>query len=162
MANYAAFGAILAHFDTTDGYVTVAQVADISMPALALETPDVTGHDADSAHRGFVGGVKDIGEMSLDLIFDPVAASHISQWTALTNRDYGVFRMTLPDAGATTWAWRAFVTGFEPTAPVADGLTATVTMRGTGDPKLESDFVFLLDDAGAYLVDDLGHVLIES
>ena len=35
-------------------------------------------------------------------------------------------------------------------------------LLGTGDPKLESDFVFLVDDVGAYLVDELGHLLIES
>lgn len=162
MANYAAFGAVLEQFNTTDGYVTVAQVADIQMPALALETPDVTGHDASDAWHIGVGGLKDIGEMTLELIFDPAAASHVSQWTLMSNRDYTVFRMTLPDAGDTTWAWRAFVTNFEPGAPVGERLTASVTMQGTGDPKIESDFVFLVDDVGDYLVDDLGHVLIEA
>lgn len=161
MANYAGFGAVLEHFDTTDGYVTVAQVADIQGPGLGLDTPDVTAHDSSSAYRAAVGGVKEIGEMTLALVFDPAAASHVSKWTALTNREHEVFKMTFPDAGSTTWAFRAFVTGFEPTAPVEGRLTANVTLLGTGDPKLESDFAFLVDSAGAYLVDDLGHVMIE-
>lgn len=161
MANYAAFGAILQQFDTTNGYVTVAQVADIQAPALGLDAVDVTGHASSSAYRETVGGVKEIGELTLDLIFDPAAASHVSKWTVLTGRDYHVFKMTFPDAGSTTWAFRAFVTGFEPGAPVDGRLAATVTLQGTGDPKIESDFTFLVDDAGAYLVDDLGHILIE-
>ncbi len=162
MANYAAFGAVLAHFNTTDGYVTVAQVDDIQAPALGLETPDVTAHDSTEAYRVVVGGLKEIGEVSLALVFDPVAASHVSKWTALSNRDYEIFRLTFPDAGNTTWAFRAFVTGFEPTAPVAEKLAANLSLLGTGDPRIEDDFTFLVDDVGAYLVDDLGHVLIES
>lgn len=162
MANYAAFGATLEQFDTTNGYVTVGQVDDISMPALALDAPDVTAHDSSSAYRQVVGGLKEIGEMSMTLIYDPAAASHVSKWTLLSNRDYTPFKLTFPDAGNTTFAFRAFVTKFEPSAPVEDKLTASVTLRGTGDPKVESDFTFLVDDAGAYLVDASGNVLIES
>lgn len=161
MASYAAFGAILAHFDTTNGYVTVAQVEDISGPGLGLDVPDVTVHDSASAYRAGVGGIKEIGEMTLALVFDPAAASHVSKWTSLANRDYDIFRMTFPDAGNMTWAFRAYVTGFEPTAPVGEKLAANVTLLGTGDPKIESDFVFLVDGAGDYLVDSLGHILIE-
>ncbi|HRJ41113.1 MAG TPA: phage tail tube protein [Caldilineaceae bacterium] len=161
MANYAALGAILHQFDTTNGYVTVAQVEDIQGPGLGLDTPDVTAHDAASAYRAGVGGVKEIGELTFALVFDPAAASHVSKWTSLTGRDYDIFKVTFPDAGSTTWAFRAFVTGFEPTAPVDGKLAANVTMLGTGDPKVESDFEFIWDGTD-YLVDDLGHVLIVS
>ncbi len=162
MANYAAFGAILQQFNTTDGYVTIAQVDDIQAPALGLGTPDVTAHDSTDAYRIMVGGVQEIGEVSLALVFDPAAATHVAGWTALSSRGHEVFKMIFPDAGNTEWAFRAFVTGFEPTAPVEDKLTASVTLLGTGDPRVESDFVFLVDGVGDYLVDDLGHVLIES
>lgn len=162
MASYAAFGAILQQFNTTDGYVTVAQVDDIKAPALGLGTPDVTAHDSASAYRAAVGGVKEIGEVSMALVFDPAVASHVSKWTALSSRGHEVFKVIFPDAGATAWAFRAFVTGFEPSAPVEDKLTGNVTLLGTGDPRLESDFEFMIDDAGAYVVDGAGDVLIVS
>lgn len=162
MAEYAGFGAILQQFDTTNGYVTIAQVDDIQALVLGLGTPDVTAHDSADAHRGFVGSVKEIGEVSLALVFDPAAATHVAGWTALASRGYEIFKIIFPDAGNTEWAFRAFVTGFEPNAPVEDKLAANVTLLGTGDPRLESDFVFLVDDVGAYLVDELGHLLIES
>lgn len=161
MANYASFGAILALFDTTNGYVTIAQVDDISGPGLGLETPDVTAHDSASAYRDGVGGLKAIGEIGLALLFDPAAATHVSLWTLLASGDYGIFKMTFPDAGNTEWAFRAFVTGFEPSAPVGEKLAASVTLLGTGDPRIESDFTFLVDEAGNYLVDEAGNVLIE-
>jgi len=160
MANNAAFGAILAQFDTTSGYVTIAQVDDIKAPALALEMTDVTSHSSASGWREVIGGLKAIGEISMTLIFDPAGVTHVSQWTALDNREHEIFRMTFPDAGGTTWAFRAFVTGFEPGAAVGEKLTASVTMLGTGAPKLESDFDFLVDETGAYLVDGSGNVLI--
>lgn len=161
MANYASFGAILEQFNTTDGYVTIAQVDDISGPGLGLNAPDVTAHDSTGAYRAVVGGVKEIGEVSLVLLFDPAAATHVAVRTALTSREAEIFKMIFPDAGNTEWAFNAFVTAFEPTAPVDDKLAANVTLLGTGEPKIESDFVFLVDGAGDYLVNESGHVLIE-
>ena len=161
MANYAAFGAILQQFDTTNGYVTIAQVDDIQAPSLVLETQDVTAHDSTSAFRVGVGGLKQIGEVSLALVFDPAAATHVALWTVLTSRNHGLFKIIFPDAGNTEWAFRAFVTGFEPTAPMAEKLTANVTLLGTDSPRINGDFTFLIDDAGDYLVDALGNVLIE-
>jgi predicted secreted protein len=161
MANYAAFGASLEQFDTTNGYVTVAQVTDIQGPGLGADNLDVTAHDSASQWTEGVDGLKSIGEMTLSLIFDPAAASHVSKWTALDSRSYEVFRLTFPDSGSTIYAFRAFVTGFEPTAPVDERLAANVTLIGTGDPKIESDFEFIWDGTD-YLVDDLGHVLIVS
>ncbi len=162
MAEYAGFGAILQQFNTTDGYVTIAHVDDIQAPALGLGTPDVTAHDSADAHRGFVGGVKEIGEVSLALVFDPAAATHVAGWTALASRGSRVFKLIFPDVGNTEWAFMAFVTGFEPNAPVEDKLAASVTLLGTGKPQVESDFVFLLTEAGEYLVDESGSVLVES
>ncbi len=161
MAEYAGFGAILQQFNTTSGYVTVAQVDDIQAPALGLGTPDVTAHDSDSAYRSVVGAVKEIGEMSLSLVFDPAAATHVAGWTALASRGHEVFKIIFPDAGNTEWAFRAFVTGFEPNAPVEEKLAASVTLLGTGDPRVESDFTFLVDAGGNYLVDAAGDVMIQ-
>lgn len=162
MANYAGFGAILEQFNTTSGYVAVGQVDDIAAPSLGLDTPDVTAHDSASAFRQVVGGIKEIGEVGISLVFDPAAVSHVGLWTALTTRQHSVFKMTFPNAGNTTWAFRAFVTNFEPGAPVGDKLSASLTLLGTQDPKLESDFQFLVDDLGNYLVDESGRVLVES
>jgi len=161
MAQYAAFGAILQQFDTVSGYVTVAQIDDIQGPGLGTGTQDTTTHDSDNESRGMTGGVKEIGELTMTLIFDPGALTHVSKLTMLSDGEYGIFKVTFPDAGDTEWAFRAFVTGFEPTAAVEGALTASVTLLGTGEPYIEDDFTFLVTESGTYLVDELDNVFIK-
>ncbi len=135
MANYAGFGTLLKL-----GATTVAGVRDISGPNLSLETPDVTNHSSTGAWREFVGGVKDGGEVTFDLVFDPVAATHKNASGGLlyllTTRASGSFSLTFPDTGATVWSFAAFVTAFEPGEPIDDALTANVTLKITGQPTL--------------------------
>lgn len=135
MANYAAFGTLLKIAGTT-----VAGVTNIGGPGLTLETIDVTNHSSTSAWREFVGGLKDGGEISLDIVFDPAAATHKNASGGLlyllTTRASASFTITFPDAAPTTWTFAAFVTSFEVGAPVADGLTASVTLKITGAPTL--------------------------
>jgi len=54
----------------------------------------------------------------------------------LKNRTKRNFQLVFPDVGATTWAFAAYVTGFEPSAPVDDLLGASVTLKITGQPTL--------------------------
>ncbi len=135
MANYAAFGTLLKIAGTT-----VAGVTNIGGPGLTLETIDVTNHSSTSAWREFVGGLKDGGEIPVDIVFDPVAATHKNASGGLlyllTTRASASFTITFPDAAPTTWTFTAFVTSFEVGAPVADGLTASVTLKITGAPTL--------------------------
>ncbi len=135
MANYAAFGTLLKIAGTT-----VAGVTNIGGPGLTLETIDVTNHSSTSGWREFVGGLKDGGEISVDIVFDPVAATHKNASGGLlyllTTRASASFTITFPDTGLTVWTFTAFVTSFEVGAPVADGLTASVTLKITGAPTL--------------------------
>ncbi len=135
MTNYAAFGTLLKIAGTT-----VAGVTNIGGPGLTLETIDVTNHSSASAWREFVGGLKDGGEISVDIVFDPAAATHKNASGGLlyllTTRASASFTITFPDAAPTTWTFAAFVTSFEVGAPVADGLTASVTLKITGAPTL--------------------------
>jgi len=161
MAQHAAFGAILQQFDTDSGYVTVAQITDIQGPGLVVDAQDTTAHDSDNESRGMTGGVKEIGEMTMTLNFEPAALSHVSKWTALNNRERAIFTVIFPDVGNTEWAFWAFVTGFEPIATVEGALTASVTFLGTGKPYVDDILAFLVDHTGAYLVDDLSNTFVE-
>lgn len=135
MANYAAFGTLLKL-----GGTTIAGVTNLSGPGLTLETIDVTNHSSTSAYREFVGGLKDGGEIGVDIVFDPAAATHKNASGGLlyllTTRASGSFSITFPDSGATVWSFTAFVTAFEPGAPVEDAMTASVTLKITGAPTL--------------------------
>lgn len=135
MAKYAAFGTLLKR-----GATTVAGVKSVSGPGLALDTEDVTSHDSASGWEEVVGTILRSGEVSLDLVWDPNAATHKNTSGGLlydlTSRTSTTFSIVYPSTTPVTWTFTAFVTGFEPGAPVDGALTATVKLKITGAPTL--------------------------
>jgi predicted secreted protein len=135
MAKYAAFGCAL-----KKGGTEYAGVTNISGPGLSLDTVDVTSHDSTGAWEEVVGTILRSGEISLDLVYDPADATH--KYAAggllydLVSRTSIALTLEFSDAATTTWSFNALVTGFEPTAPVDGALTASVTMKLTGQPTL--------------------------
>lgn len=130
MAGIDGFGTILARESATPGtYVAIANVSNISGPGLTRETIDVSAHDSPDATREFVGGLKDPGEVSADLNFDP--AAHDTLIDDLDEQEHN-YRITWPEG--TTWTFAAILTGFEPGAPIDDKLSASVTWKVSGMP----------------------------
>lgn len=126
--------------NTTAGvaYVAVAQVSNIGGPGLALDTDDVTTHDSASGWEEMVGTILRSGEVTLDLVYDPNAASHSYATDGLGDRyeNKKLTRCQLTFPGPYTWTFSAFVTGYEPASPADGALTASVTLKITGAPTL--------------------------
>ena len=122
-----------------EGFATIAEVKDISGPALGLDTEEVTSHDSPGGWEEFVATILRSGEVSFDLNFLPTdatqsfAAGLIADMVARTLRN---FQLVFTDVAATTWAFAAYVTAFEPSAPVAGALTGSVSLKITGQPTL--------------------------
>lgn len=135
MTKLAAFGTLFKR-----GAVTIAQVKSISGPGLSLDTEDVTSHDSTAGWEEVVGTILRSGEVTLDLIYDPSAATHKYASGGLlydlVSRTAQAFSLVFPNVGVTTWTFNAFVTGFEPSAPVDGALSASVTLKITGQPTL--------------------------
>ena len=135
MAKYDAFGIAL-----KKGGTAYAQVTNISGPGLSLDTEDVTSHDSTAAWEEVVGTILRSGEITMDLVYDPVHATHKYAVNGLiydlVQRTAIAFTLVFPDDGATTWTFNAFVTGFEPTGSVGGALTATAKFKITGQPTL--------------------------
>jgi predicted secreted protein len=135
MAKYSAFGTLLKR-----GGVTIAQVTNIAGPGISLDTQDVTSHDSAAGWEEVVGTILRSGEVKLDLVYDPNAATH--KWAAggllsdLVLRTATAYTLVFPSTAAVTWAFNAFVTGFEPSAAVDGALTASATLKITGAPTL--------------------------
>ena len=129
--------------DTTAGAVlaTVAQVENITGPALAADTIDATTHDSASAFEDVVIGIIRTGEIGMDIVYDPADDTHDATGgngllTRLNNKTKTNFSLIFPDTATTTWALDGFVTSFEPGAPHDDKLSAAVTVKVTGVPTL--------------------------
>jgi len=135
------FGTLLKIGDgaTPEAYVTIAEVGNITGPALSLDTDDATSHDSVDGWTEAVGTLLNGGEVGMDLNFIPAGATH-SYATGLIHdmvgRTLRNFRLVFPNVAATTWTFAAFVTKFAPKAPVKGSLTAAVTLKISGKPTL--------------------------
>ena len=135
MAKYSAYGTVLER-----GATTIAQVTNISGPGLLLDTEDVTSHDSTAAWEEVVGTILRSGEITLDIVYDPAAATHKNAagglLADLVARTAQTYSLIFTDAADTEWTFSAFVVGFEPDMPHDGALTASVTMKITGQPTL--------------------------
>jgi predicted secreted protein len=141
MTKIHAFGTELA-WDPAGGsaYTAIGQVTSISGPGLARETVDVTTHDNMDMWRSFIKSLKDGGEVSFDILYDPVLGTHNYSTGLLSDfaddSTIANFRLTFPDAGTTEWTFPGIVTGFETAEPIDDALKATITIKCSGTPTL--------------------------
>lgn len=136
MAGLDAFGIALKRSDMatpTATFTTIGNVTSVSGPEIERETYDVTAHDSTSGWREFIGGLKDGGEVSLELNYDP--RKHdvlVSDFEDATQRDY---KMTFPGTLG-EWALKLILTGFSQESPVDDKMTAELTFKVSGKPVI--------------------------
>ena len=132
MAKQAAFGTLFKR-----GATAIAYVQNISGPGLTADTEDVTTHDSPGAWEEHVVTILRTGELSLDIVYDPTEATHDATTGLLAMKESRLpvgFSVVFP--APVTWAFAAFVTGFEPSAPHDGALTASVKLKITGAPIL--------------------------
>ena len=120
------------------GTVKIAEVLDISGPSLGMDTIEVTSHDSVDGWKEYIAGLLDAGEVSFEINYVPTATTHKNASGGLlyllTTRAKQSFTLVFPDA--TSWTFDAFVTAFEPSAPVQDKLGASITLKITGKPTI--------------------------
>lgn len=124
-----------------EAYANIAQITNISGPGMALDTEDVTTHDSTGAFEEVVATVLRSGEMTLDIVYDPVDDTHdkagsLGLLYRMDSKKLSAYKITFPDTGGTIWYFDAYPTGFEPGAAVDGALTASVTLKLTGQPTL--------------------------
>lgn len=154
MAKYSGYDAKLAWQG-----VVVGQVRDVGGPALQQEAIDVTTRD-DLDQDQYVGGLRDGGDLSFDVIYDPALASQTALRTALENGTRGMGELYTTAIGtAQPGGLRFFgkVTGFQPNAPMRDALTADVSIKLSHRP---AQIDYLVDHAGNPIVTAAGKYVI--
>lgn len=135
MAGVDSFGIALQRSDmaATPVFAPIANVTNLSGPEIERETYDVTAHDSPNGWREFIGGLKDAGEVSIEVNFDPRDhADLLADLDDINARDY---KIVFPNAIG-TWAFKAFMTGFSSESPVDDKQSGELTFKVTGEPVL--------------------------
>lgn len=135
----------------------IAQVRDIGGPGMKQDAIDVTTRE-DGGNDQFLGGLKEGGQVTFDLVYDPGLAGHQAIPAAFAAGTVAAMQLRLNDAETPEgYRFSAFPTGFAPKAPLRDALTADVTYQVTGAPV---PFVYLVDHLGNSLVTAAGSYLI--
>jgi hypothetical protein len=138
--------------------VVIAQVRDISGPAMVEDAVDVTTRENSS--RVYTAGLRDGGELTFDVIYDSGLATHSTLLNALLNGSVGSAELQTVDVADLYDGFRfqAMVSAITPEMPLEDALGASITLRTVSQPK---PIVYLVDHVGDYLVDESGAYLIE-
>lgn len=123
-------------------FTTLAYVTNVGGPSIARDSIDASHTQSPNQWREFIAGMKDAGEVSIDLDFVTDGNSPSTSNSAVLMAEFS------NDGSAATknrqivfpngaiWSFSAFLTAFEPAAPVADKVTASATFKITGQPTL--------------------------
>jgi hypothetical protein len=143
MPEYAGYRVLIKRLTTPPStYTMIANVADLSGPSIESEQIEVS-HRADGVPtnmwRRYVSGMKDGGEVTFTLIFDPDDPTHdptlpTSMYGLAVSGEPDTFQIDFPGQGAdrTTATFDAYVTNMDSDAPLEDGLTQEVTLKVSG------------------------------
>lgn len=118
-------------------FTTLAEVTSITPPNMARDSIDASHEQSPDAWREFIAGMKDGGEVKMDLNFVPggSAAAALTGELDLSASDAVKNRQILfPDGSM--FEFVGFLTGFEPDAPLDDKMSGTATFKVTGKPTL--------------------------
>lgn len=118
-------------------FETIANVTSIGGPSRSRETIDVTAHDSPGGWMEFIGGLKDGGEISLDLNYDPAEATHDldDDFDDADPRNYRIVILPGTD-DEHTWTFKGILTGLEDEFPYDDKMGRSMTVKVTGKPVL--------------------------
>lgn len=112
-------------------FSTIPEVRSIGGPSGSATILDAT--DLSSTAMEFKTGLKDEGEISLEINYIPDNTIHARLRSYFSASTTASFRITFTDtAPATTWTFNGIVSGFAVTGGVNAILSATVTIKVTG------------------------------
>ncbi len=132
------FGTFLKRGDggSPETFTTIAEVKSLTW-TMSAKQDDVTTHSSAVPWRQFISTLLDGGTITFDINFVPQETTQsytsgvFSDFATRTKRDY---QWVFPDSGHTVWAFTATIQDFKPTAPTDGVLTASITLKLSGQP----------------------------
>ena len=139
MAGYNAFGTLFERGDgeSPEEFEPVGEATDISGPEMERDTLEVTSHQSPDAYREWVGGLKDGGEVSFEVRYDPTIHNVLQDdFDDPQPRNY---RIVLPDPPGGVWKFSGFITNMGLEFPLEDAMGCSFTFKVTGRPEFEEN-----------------------
>ncbi len=113
-------------------FSTVGEVLDISGPSLSRDVVETTHMGSTEKWREFIGGLKDGGEVSFEINFDPTDSAISNLLTDLNTDTTNDYQVEWPDGSQ--WTFSAFLRTFDIQAPMDDRMTANCSFKLNGKP----------------------------
>ena len=132
------FGITLQRGDGADPEVfsDVAQIVSLNPPQYTADAIDATHSHSPNAHREFIAGLIDAGEVSGEIHFVPTTSAPFVGSDMLTDMKARVlrsYRIVFPGEEVQV-TFGAIVTAFQPQAPFDGKMTASYSMKISGEP----------------------------
>ena len=124
---------------TAAGTTTHISVSKATATVLNFYADNISAVLAQSTNREFIAGLLDGGEVSAEMNFLPANATQNEAagiLKTMKDRTLRNWQIVWTDAGPTTWSIAAFITAFEPSASIEDRMTASITLKISGDSTL--------------------------
>lgn len=120
--------------------VEVAEVIDLTPPAMKRDTFEATHHSSPNKWREFRKTLKDGGEVKMTINHLPANSTHNAATGLLSDfandSTNPTFTLVFPDTAATTWTFLGIITEFAPKSPIDDRMVAEITIKVAGQPTL--------------------------
>lgn len=111
-------------------FTNVAEVTNITPPSITKDIVDASHMEMGHRYREFIVGKLDGGEAKLEINFIPGGPGQDVLADLQAADDPSNMRITWANGEA--WAFTAYCTGFEPSVPVDDKMTAIASFKVTG------------------------------
>ena len=109
----------------------IADVVSITAPTVSIATLDTT--NIASIHRTFIAGTIDSGELTVEIMYDPMSDTDIEDaWDNTATAAPSAATAVLTFSDSATFTFSAIMTGFEANVGIDDSVKATLTFKITG------------------------------
>ncbi len=111
-----------------DVFTTIGEQASVTPFGIAVDSIDASHEESPSAWREFIPGLKDGGEVSLEIHYVPGGSAEATLLAAL--RTTQVCRVVFPSGAQANFS--AFITEMSAETPIDDKMVMSVTLKVTG------------------------------
>jgi predicted secreted protein len=115
-------------------FTTLGEVTSITMPNLARDAVDATHTESTGGWREFIPGLKDPGEVKIEMNFDPDGNTDQIIRDTFDSDSLQIGRIVFPSPSSPTEGveFDCIVTGYEVEVPLDDKMGATLTLKVSG------------------------------
>lgn len=133
-----AYGSKLQISDDAGNYSDVAEITELTPPAMSRDSIDVTNHASASGYREFISGLRDGGEVKFKANWLPTNSTHDGTTGLLESFNDDInhnWKIILP-ASLITITLVGHLTAFEPDLPLEEQAQLSGTIKVSGKPTV--------------------------